>query len=64
MALSTSSIVASLQDTFGPEVTTGDIRGWCAMNDISYQTVTKKLNEFKVGRGKCTLTVKEKRTPN
>ena len=64
MALSTSSIVASLQDTFGPEVTTGDIRGWCAMNDISYQTVTKKLNEFKVGRGKWNLTVQEKLEQN
>ena len=64
MALSTSSIVASLQDTFGPEVTTGDIRGWCAMNDISYQTVTKKLNEYKVGRGKWNLTVQEKLEQN
>ena len=64
MALSTSSIVTSLQDTFGPEVTTGDIRGWCAMNDISYQTVTKKLNEFKVGRGKWNLTVQEKLEQN
>ena len=64
MALSTSSIVASLHDTFGPEVTTGDIRGWCAMNDISYQTVTKKLNEFKVGRGKWNLTVQEKLEQN
>ena len=64
MAPSTSSIVASLQDTFGPEVTTGDIRGWCAMNDISYQTVTKKLSEFKVGRGKWNLTVQEKLEQN
>ena len=64
MALSTSSIVESLQDTYGPEVTTGDIRGWCAMNDISYQTVTKKLNDFKVGRGKWNLTVQEKLEQN
>jgi hypothetical protein len=64
MALSTSSIVESLQDTYGPEVTTGDIRGWCAMNDMSYQTVTKKLNEYKVGRGKWNLTVQEKLEQN
>ena len=64
MALSTSSIVASLSDTYGPEVTTGDIRGWCAMNDMSYQTVTKKLNEYKVGRGKWNLTVQEKLEQN
>ena len=64
MSLSTSSIVASLQDTYGPEVTTGDIRGWCAMNDVSYQTVTKKLNDYKVGRGKWNLTVQEKLEQN
>ena len=64
MALSTSSIIASLSDTYGPEVTTGDIRGWCAMNDMSYQTVTKKLNEYKVGRGKWNLTVQEKLEQN
>tara|TARA_B100001939_G_scaffold228171_1_gene196486 strand:- start:33 stop:1094 length:1062 start_codon:yes stop_codon:yes gene_type:complete len=64
MALSTSSIIASLSDTYGTEVTTGDIRGWCAMNDISYQTVTKKLNEYKVGRGKWNLTVQEKLEQN
>ena len=60
MALSTSSIVSSLQDTYGPEITAGDIRGWCAMNDCNYQTVTKKLNDYKVGRGKWNLTVTEK----
>ena len=30
------------------------------MNDISPQTVTKKLEDYKVGRGKWNLTVQEK----
>ena len=57
MGLSTSSIITSLQDAFGPEVTSGDIRGWCAMNDCNYQTVTNKLTDYKISRGKWNLEV-------
>ena len=46
MGLSTESIKASLQNTYGTEFVTADIRAWCAMNDVSYQTVAKKLKEF------------------
>ena len=30
------------------------------MNDFNYQTITNKLTDYKVGRGKWNLTVKEK----
>ena len=30
------------------------------MNDIAYQTVTKKMKQFKVGRGKWNLEVTTK----
>ena len=60
MGLSKSSIIESLQDTYGESVTTADIRAWCAMNDCNYQTITNKLSDCKVGRGKWNLTVKEK----
>ena len=30
------------------------------MNDIAYQTVTKKIEQFKVGRGKWNLEVTSK----
>ena len=53
-------IVLSLQETFGESVSSGDIKGWCNMNDVSYQTVTNKLTDYKVGRGKWNLTVQEK----
>ena len=64
MALSTEYVVTSLQTLYGENVTTADIRAWCAMNGSNYQTVTKKLDEYKVGRGKWNLTVQEKLEQN
>ena len=54
-----SSIIASLQDSYGPEVTSADIRGWCAMNDCNYQSITRRLENqgCKVSRGKWNLEV-------
>ena len=60
MSLSVDDIRSSLYDTYGESVTTAEIRAWCAMNGTNCQTVTKKLDQFKVGRGKWNLTVREK----
>ena len=60
MSLSKDYIVTSLQALYGTDVTSADIRGWCAMNGSSYQTVTKKLDDYKEGRGKWNLTAQEK----
>ena len=60
MGLSKQNIIASLQDTYGESVTSGDIKGWCSMHDMNYQTVTSKLSDYKVGRGKWNLTIQEK----
>jgi len=59
MALSTEYVLSSLNNLYGSEVVAADIRAWCAMNGTTYQTVTKKLDDYKVGRGKWNLTVKE-----
>ena len=59
MGLSKSSIIESLQENYGESVTTADIRAWCAMNDCNYQTITNKLSEHKVGRGKWNLEVRK-----
>ena len=50
----------SLQDLYGDSVTAADIRAWCAMNDCNYQTVTNKISDCKVGRGRWNLTITEK----
>ena len=60
MSLSTDYIRTSLQNLYGDIITSGDVRGWCAMNGSTYQTVSKKLDQYKVGRGKWNLTVQEK----
>ena len=57
MALSTEYILSSLSNLYGEEVVAADIRAWCAMNGTTYQTVTKKLDDYKVGRGKWNLEV-------
>ena len=57
MSYSSDYIRTSLQSTYGNQVASGDIRAWCAMNDVSYQTVTNKLAEYKVGHGKWNLEV-------
>ena len=64
MGLSRQSIIESLKDTYGESITSGDIKGWCSMNDMNYQTVTNKLNDYKIGRGKWNLTVQEKLEQN
>ena len=50
-------IVDGLRGTYGSEFTAADIRGFCAVNDISYQTVTKKLKKYNVAKGKWNLEV-------
>ena len=57
MSLSPDQIRSSLQELYGESVTTGDIRAWCAMNGCNYQTVTNKLTQYKVARGKWNLEV-------
>ena len=57
MSLSADYIRTSLQSLYGESVTSADIRAWCAMNGANYQTVTNKLTDCKVGRGKWNLEV-------
>ena len=57
-------IIDGLRNTYGKEFTAADVRGFCAANDIAYQTVTKKLKRFNVGRGKWNLEVTTKAVEN
>ena len=59
MGLSKEGIVNSLQDLYGDSVTAADIRAWCVMNDCNYQTITNKISDCKVGRGRWNLTITE-----
>jgi hypothetical protein len=50
-------IINDLKDTYGTEFTAADVRGYCASHGVSYPTVTRRLEEYKVGRGKWNLEV-------
>ena len=60
MALSAEHIISSLKSQYGSSVTSAEVRAWCAMNDVSYPTVTGKIEQYKIGRGKWNLTTQEK----
>jgi len=57
MACTHDYIVSSLKALYGSNVTSGDIRAWCAMNGENYQTITNKIANYKTGRGKWNLEV-------
>jgi len=50
-------LITNLKNQYGPEVTSGDIKGYCAMNDLNYQTITNRLKDYKTSRGKWNLEV-------
>ena len=53
-------VVDAFQSQYGNEFTSADIRGFCAQNDISYATITRKLKKYKVSKGRWNLTVTQK----
>ena len=57
MGLSKESIINCLRESYGESVTSAEIKAFCMMNDFNYQTITNKLTEYKVGRGKWNLEV-------
>ena len=58
MGLSKESIINSLRESYGESVTSAEIKvPFCQMNDFNYQTITNKLTDFKVSRGKWNLEV-------
>ena len=54
-------ILEGLKSTYGTEITSGDIKAYCAMNNLSYPTVTRRLESFKVSRGKWNLEVTQEK---
>ena len=60
LKMTEDQIVDGLRGTYGSEFTAADIRGFCSLNDISYQTVTKKLKKYNVAKGRWNLEVTTK----
>jgi len=60
LKMTNDQIVNELRDTYGVEFTAADVKGYCASRGMAYQTVTKRLEQYKVGRGKWNLEVTQK----
>jgi len=50
-------LIESIQELYGPEITSGDLKGFCASRSLNYQTVSNKLSHHKIGRGKWNLEI-------
>jgi len=57
-------IIFSLKENFGTELTTADIKGFCAAKNLSYPTVTRRLEQFKINRGRWNLEVTSETVEN
>lgn len=53
-------IISGLKEYFGTELTAADIKGFCAAKDLSYPTVTRRLESYKTSRGRWNLEVTAK----
>ena len=62
--MTADQVIAKLKALYGTEFTAADIKAFCAMNDITYGTVTKKLQQFKVSKGKWNLEVTQESVQN
>ena len=49
----------SLIDNFSTTIDTPQLQAYCSHHGVGYQTITKYLQQYKVGRGKWNLTVEE-----
>jgi midasin (ATPase involved in ribosome maturation) len=54
-------VLEGLKTTYGTEITSGDVKAYCAMNNLSYPTVTRRLENFKTARGRWNLEVTQER---
>ena len=48
IALTDKQLINELKSLYGVELTAADVKGFCASRSINYQTVTKRLESYKV----------------
>jgi hypothetical protein len=54
-------LIESIKELYGTEITTGDLKGFCASRSLNYQTVTRHLEAYKTGRGRWNLEVTQQK---
>jgi hypothetical protein len=61
LQMNDDQILEGLKSTYGSDITSGDVKAYCAMNNLSYPTVTRRLESFKTARGRWNLEVTQER---
>ncbi len=61
LQMNDDQILEGLKSTYGSDITSGDVKAYCAMNNLSYPTVTRRLENFKTSRGRWNLEVTQER---
>lgn len=61
ISVTDQELINELLSLFGPDITAGDIKGFCAAKSLSYPTVTRRLDPFKTDRGRWNLEVTQDR---
>jgi hypothetical protein len=61
ISMTQDQIIEELKSLYGTEITTSDVNAYCAMHDISYPTITRRLENYKSGRGRWNLEVTQER---
>jgi hypothetical protein len=56
-----TQLIESIKELYGSEITSGDLKGFCASRGLNYQTVTRRLENFKTARGRWNLEVTQER---
>ena len=58
-AMTTEQMISELRNLYGSEVAGADIRAFCAQKGLSYPTITRRLEQYKIGRGKWNLELSQ-----
>jgi hypothetical protein len=60
-AVNDAQLIESIKELYGSEITSGDLKGFCASRSLNYQTVTRRLEQYKTSRGRWNLEVTQER---
>ena len=60
-AVNDAQLIEAIKELYGTEITSGDLRGFCASRSLNYQTVSNKLSQYKTSRGKWNLEVTQEK---
>jgi len=60
-AVNDAQLIEAIKELYGTEITSGDLRGFCASRSLNYQTVSNKLSQYKTSRGKWNFEVTQEK---